>query len=642
MLKRSLAALAVASVASLSAFAQDQAGQNGAADAKPSVTSAPETAPAEAARTEVPKSEAATATPPASTRPVETATPASVPAKPVATTAEKTAPAVADDPAPAPAAPDPLTPAKVDEGPVKAPVPERAEIRKAPAEDPAIAAIRDRLDKWEAREAGEKADLAALRSFFAEPTATRIWTKAEGLSAKGADITATLQRAETWGLDSSAFELPVAPMPGSSAEALIEAEIRLSLAALKYARHARGGRIDPPSLSKMVDMRPRLFEPRSVLDALDASPDAAAYLEGLNPKHAGFTALKEALAKVRAGHSDDTDGKGHRKGALGTDAERRLLVNMERWRWLPDDLGQFHVWDNVPEQVTRVVHDGRVALKERIVVGKPNTPTPMFSAPMRFVIFHPSWGVPEGIKTNELAPMLRRAQSSSSGWFFSDNDGASRALRRHELRVYRGGREVNPDSINWSSVDVRQFSFQQPPSGRNVLGIVKFRFPNKFDVYMHDTSERHLFSRSPRTFSHGCMRVENPLKLAETILAYDKGWGRERIAALAAKGSTTDVTLEKNVPVHIVYFTATVDEAGKLHSHADVYGMDSRVASALAGRSVLLASARETSEEKPAASPDRPKERKARKPERQVKSAKAPKSGGSGLSFDPFSSLSAN
>jgi murein L,D-transpeptidase YcbB/YkuD len=274
-----------------------------------------------------------------------------------------------------------------------------------------------------------------------------------------------------------------------------------------------------------------------------------------------------------------------------TSEERRIVVNMERWRWLPDNLGAFYIWDNVPEQITRVFHDGKVIHHAKIVVGKPSTPTPIFSSPMRFVIFNPSWGVPDGIKSNELGPMLRRAQANSSGWFFMENDGASRALRRHELRVYLGGREVNPDRINWSSVDVRRFTFMQPPSRSNVLGVVKFRFPNKHDVYMHDTTERYLFSRTSRVFSHGCMRVEDPLKLASIILGYDKGWSRERVSQIVARGGTTDVALDKRVNVHIVYFTASADAEGKLHSYRDVYGLDSRVASALAGRSVVLSSA---------------------------------------------------
>jgi murein L,D-transpeptidase YcbB/YkuD len=500
-----------------------------------------------------------------------------------------------------------------------------------------LAAVRSRLADWPAG-AGkdEAADLAALKAAYAESDARVVWTTPSGFTDRARSAIATLERADEHGLDAAAFAVPAEPAGGAAADALAQTEIRLALAVLKYARHARGGRIDPPALSRMIDMRPRLYEPRSLLDAVAVAPDAGAYLDGLNPRHDGYRALKAALAEMRAKAGKDEEAASspplpRRKAG---DGEMRIVANMERWRWLPDDLGAFHVWDNVPEQVTRVFHDGKVVLKERIVVGKPSTPTPMFSAPMRFVIFQPSWGVPEGIKTNELAPMLRRAQANASGWFFSQNDGASRALRRHELRVFHGGREVNPDSINWASVDVRQFQFTQPPSAKNVLGVVKFRFPNRFDVYMHDTSERHLFSRSQRTFSHGCMRVENPLRFAETILAYDKGWGRERIAALAARSDTTDVTLDKSVPVHIVYFTAVAEPDGKLHTHPDVYGMDSRVASALAGRSVSLASARDEVE-KPA--PVQRPARREQKPQRGSAERSPPP-----RPFNPFSGLTGN
>ncbi len=547
------------------------------------------------------------------------------------------------EPTPAPAEPDPLTPAAVETGPARAPgAPERTQQAIAAAAiDPLIIDLRARLASWpEGGGAARKADLQALRDFYAEPDAARIWTTAEGSTPRAEAVVAAVRRADDWGLDPESFDLPTLPQAGALAETLIEAEIRIGLAVLEYARQARGGRIDPPALSKMIDMRPRLYEPRSVLEAVAVAAAADAYLEGLHPRHAGFHALKAALARTRAEtatkQADQSPPSKHADGARSA-TERRILVNMERWRWLPEDLGAFHIWDNVPEQITRVIHDGKAVHEAKIVVGKATTPTPMFSAPMRFVIFHPSWGVPEGIKTNEIGPLLRRAQAGSSGWFFSDNDGASRVLSRHQLRVYAGGREVNPDSINWSSVDVRRFSFTQPPSSKNVLGVVKFRFPNKFDVYMHDTSERHLFSRGSRTFSHGCMRVENPLRLAEVILAYDKGWGRERIQQLVARGTTTDVTLEKSVPVHIVYFTATVDEAGKLTTHRDVYGMDSRVASALAGRSVVLASVKADEDAKPSSPAARKGER--RKPKRTVKSAKT---SSERATWNPFSPLSAN
>jgi murein L,D-transpeptidase YcbB/YkuD len=548
-------------------------------------------------------------------------------------------------PAPAEAAPDPLTPPSADDSPVAAPgapsKPSTAEPSAAPT-DPIVLAVRAALAAWpEARNGVEKGHLAALGAHYAG-AASAIWTSGEGLTARATAAIDALRRADDWGLDAAAFAVPGAPAANASPATLAETEIRLGLAVLLYARHARGGRTDPPSLSAMIDMRPRLYEPGSVLAAVAAAPAADVYLEGLHPRHPGFVALRGALVQARANAAGagEATGNGRRSD---TDVVRRIVANLERWRWLPEDLGTFHVWDNVPEQVTRVIHDGNPVLTERIVVGKPNTPTPIFSAPMRFVIFHPSWGVPEGIKSNEIGPMLRRAQgNASSGWFFSGNgDGASRALRRHDLRVYRGGREVDPDSVNWTSVDVRQFQFTQPPSNRNVLGLVKFRFPNKFDVYMHDTSERHLFSRSQRTFSHGCMRVQNPMRLAETILGYDKGWGREKVAALVARGTTTDVTLEKNVPVHIVYFTTTVDDTGKLHTHPDIYGVDGRVASALLGRGVSIASAAPKAEKEAAGASAAPEKRRNRQAARKAQSAQ--QSGGSGGgSFDPFSSLTAN
>ncbi|MEZ5856956.1 MAG: L,D-transpeptidase family protein [Hyphomicrobiaceae bacterium] len=571
----------------------------------------------------------------------ETQTPAAASANADAATAATAEPAQGTagptettvlEPTPGASGPDPLTPAQADTSPAIAPgaptVPSAASPPAIAVADPLLEVVRARLAaKAAPANAGAASDLSALKAFYAKADAKLLWVKGSDLSDQGKKLLDALRRADSYGLDSSVFSnLMSSGSTGPEYEGA-DREIEMALAALKYARHARGGRVNPPSLSAMIDVRPRLYEPGSLLTALAIAPAADVYLEGLHPRHAGFIALKDALAKVRAEKDQSAETKS--KGGVGA-VERRLLVNMERWRWLPDTLGNFYVWDNVPEQLTRVYHDDKKVLEERIVVGKPKTPTPMFSAPMKFVIFQPSWGVPDGIKTNELGPMLRRAQArQSGGWFFNENDGATRALRRHELKVFRGGREINPDSVDWARVDIRQFHFTQPPSAKNVLGVVKFRFPNKFDVYMHDTADRHLFSRSPRTFSHGCMRVQNPLRLAETILAYDKGWSRGHVQSLAARSGTTSVTLDKTVPVHIVYFTATVDTAGKLHSHADIYGMDSRVASALAGRSVTLTSAKPVVEEASTGG-ERPRRRQRRaEPERSPSPAAA-------RPFNPF------
>ena len=375
----------------------------------------------------------------------------------------------------------------------------------------------------------------------------------------------------------SAFELPQLGAPPTDVEALAAAEIKLSFAILKYARAARGGRLDPAAVSRKFDQKPPVYDPGSLLLAVAEHADIATYLRQLHPHHEQFARLRQALLAARAGPPD--------AGTANT--VRRLIVNLERWRWMPDDLGEFYVWDSVPEQVTRVVDRGEVKLSEKIVVGKPSTPTPIFSANMQFVIFHPSWGVPAGMKVQELWPQLR---NTGGGWF-SSYPLASTVLAGHGLFVSRGGHPINPDSVDWSKVDIREFEFVQPPGPKNVLGMVKFRFPNKHDVYMHDTPERHLFGGSVRAFSHGCMRVQNPVRLAEVVLAHDKGWTASDVEGYVRRGG--EIALKQQIPVHVTYFTAVVDDAGKVQYFPDVYGLDERLASALEGARVSLATSPE-------------------------------------------------
>jgi L,D-transpeptidase YcbB len=273
----------------------------------------------------------------------------------------------------------------------------------------------------------------------------------------------------------------------------------------------------------------------------------------------------------------------------------------------------------------RVIKDGTTVHAETIIVGKPSTPTPVFSADMKYVIFHPTWGVPDGIKMNEIAPSLRRSAASNFGWF-GGGGGEPAVLRAHKLQVSYNGRPVNAASVNWETADIRNYQFTQPPSSTNVLGMVKFRFPNKHDVYMHDTPERALFSRADKAFSHGCMRVQNPRRLAEVLLAEDQGWSPARVGQAIAAGATQDVTLQKQVPVHVTYFTAVADDDGRIKTFGDLYGHDSRIASALEGKPIRLIAQTDP----------------AVRAEREVRRTpqKRPSSGGS--IFDLFSGLSGN
>ncbi len=592
--------------------------------------------------------------------------PASVPAKKTADEPAKPAAsaAVALDAAPSASAPDPLTPPEPNGPAPKAPGADQAKPAETaqaplPEADPIATQILAHLAKA-AGKSDAREDVNGATAFYTENKGQPIWTDKEGFSPKALKAEHEIRNAGDWGLDASAFQLPANPSASATPEALAEAEIKLSLAVLKYARHARGGRLDPPSLSPIIDRRPHIYEPKSVLQGISAAESPDAYLRGLHPKHEQFrrlrqallalgkgagggssvhipagpdfrpgddsqqiaavrkrlavsaqgaketaydTALLEAVNRYQKEHGLDVTGIIDRKlraslnetagsgGGSMDEKRQRILINMERWRWMPENLGEFYVWDSVPEQYTRVFDRGKMVLQEKIVVGKPSTPTPTFSANMQFVVFNPEWGVPDGIKVNEIAPRLRNSGGGGGGFLFFGGGGSSEILQRlGGLRVSMNGHPVDPDSIDWSSVDIRRYQFTQGAGGKNVLGVVKFRFPNKHDVYMHDTPDRHLFGDGLRAFSHGCMRTQNPLHLAEVLLAHDKGYNPAQIREMVASGQTTEIKLTREIPVHVAYFTAEADEKGQVRYFSDIYGLDGRVASALRGQPVHFAS----------------------------------------------------
>jgi L,D-transpeptidase YcbB len=459
----------------------------------------------------------------------------------------------------------------------------------AAPENPLTIAIRQKLAGANAKGSFDNQERAALSAHYATAGAGPLWVTADGLTPKANLVITELGRADDWGLQAAAFESAQLAPKDRSVDALADADMRLSLAALKYARFAKGGRIDPSQLSRSFDQKPKLADPKDVLAGLAQTDAPDAYLRKLHPQHPQFEKLRQALRSTRGKPDADAPAVAAKtKSASARANTQQLVLNMERWRWMPEDMGAMHIWNNLPEQQTRVIKAGNVIHQEAIIIGRTVSPTPVFSADMQFVIFHPSWGVPDGIKVNEIAPALRRASSSAS--FF---EGASEPaiLRRHNLKVSYNGRPVDPAQVNWSTADIRQYQFTQPPSGTNVLGVVKFRFPNKHDVYMHDTPERALFQKTERMFSHGCMRVQNPQKLAEIILGEDRGTTPAQIRSYIAHNSTNDIKLNKPLPVHVTYFTAMAQDDGSIKAFPDYYGHDSRIAAALDGKPLQLIAA---------------------------------------------------
>jgi L,D-transpeptidase YcbB len=376
-----------------------------------------------------------------------------------------------------------------------------------------------------------KAEREAIAAFYALGGFKPIWIAENRWSPAAQSVIATLKKAAEDGLDTDRYR-PPAITPGSGPAELARADLGLSAAAVLYARDARGARIVPSRLSRLITPTLELPAGDAVLTQLASSQDAGAALAAYNPPHPGYRALKAKLAEIRAREP-------------GSRLEADLLANMERWRWLPAEMGRRHVWVNIPEYKLRLLDNGRVTHEARVIVGKPESPTPIFSQAMSHAIVNPSWYVPPSIFRNEF-----------------HSSAAYAAARGYIVRRTKDG----------------GISVRQPPGERNALGFIKFMFPNQHAVYLHDTPNRGLFGQERRAFSHGCVRLDQPFRFGDFVLGEE--WTEARLKSLIGKGERT-IHLPEKISVHITYFTVFVDEKGQVRQVADLYGANNKVRLAL-------------------------------------------------------------
>jgi len=437
----------------------------------------------------------------------------------------------------------------------------------ASATDPVVAEVRRQLEAAPAAsDVREEKDGITLKDFYAARQGAPLWIAEGKLNANAEALIKTLADAGDYGLDPSAFATPLnkdGSFSAATTEESATAELTLSRSALLYARHARGGRIPEPAemLNTNLDRKPQLLDPKTVFDGLASATDVSGYMVGLQPKHPQFEKLRQAyLANLPA----------DRKGPISA-AAKRILANMEMWRWMWDDLGELHVFNNIPEFMQRVYRNGEVIRSEKIVAGMIDKQSSVFSRPLKYVALRPTWRVPESIKVHELWPSLIRG----GGY-----------MRQYGLILQtKDGKTVDWRNIDWTKTDIREYEVIQPPGPKSVLGKVKFSFPSQHTIFMHDTPDRWMFRSAQRTLSHGCLRVDKPMDLAEIILKEDKGWDADKIAELNRSGPlNNEIEIEKKIPVHLAYFTAWVDDDGKLKMFRDVYGHEKRVTQALDGQ----------------------------------------------------------
>lgn len=266
---------------------------------------------------------------------------------------------------------------------------------------------------------------------------------------------------------------------------------------------------------------------------------------------------------------------------INTSLEKRLaaiVVAMERERWTNITRGKRHVWVNLTDFSAKIVDGGRVSFESRSVIGKnvSDRRSPEFSDEMEHLVINPTWNVPRSIATKEYLPMLKRNRNAVS----------------HLKLIDSRGRVVNRGAVNFSAYNAKTFPFaiKQPPSSRNALGLVKFMFPNKHNIYLHDTPSKSLFQREVRAFSHGCIRLGSPFEFAYAILSKQSDDPKGEFHRHLKTGRETRVNLEEKVPVHIVYRTAVAPANGQMQYRRDVYGRDAKVWAALKNAGVALRS----------------------------------------------------
>ncbi|MCF6320779.1 MAG: L,D-transpeptidase family protein [Rhizobiaceae bacterium] len=412
--------------------------------------------------------------------------------------------------------------------------------------------VKDLVNNQAAKWQGSIIDVGPLRKFYKSRRGKGIWTDARGLNRQGTALVSLLAKASADGLETSDY---LRKLPGKIPEnELPGLELYLSQAFWKFGRDLYAGRTTPAvSEPDIVINRKKIDITGWLNEAGRRGPQKV--IDKLRPSHLQYEALRAQLANAK--------GK----------KARKIIVNMERWRWLPRELGKRHVLVNQAAFEMYIREKGKIVDRRRVVVGKPYYKTPMFSYAIKYAEFNPTWTIPKSIASDDYLPKLR---------------ANPRYLEKRGYKIYsswdKDAPELDVTTVNWRGVSGKDFPYKivQQSGKKNALGKVKFMFPNRFSVYLHDTPTKKLFSNSSRAFSRGCIRVQNPVDFAVKLFKPQR-LSESKINKILATEKTTQVKMRKEVPIHLTYFTLWVEGNGKMNSYKDVYKRDVLVGRILFG-----------------------------------------------------------
>ena len=502
------------------------------------------------------------------------------------------------------------------------------------------------------RQVGDATVRAAVRAFYTETGTTLAWSR-DTPTKRTDEALAVLAFARAHGLDPNTYQLAALtaerdllarPPKAEQRRALAVFDVRLTAALIRLGRDVAVGRTEPMAVDRR--WKAQRSTPNLAATLAASRDDMSEWLRAIQPQHAEYAALVRGLAALQGADAKGSwravpsvvvkPGASHSGiavlrmrlaasgdlGAASVDGNRydqplehavrvfqehhglsatgrldpktlaalnvplgtrlrQVALNLERWRWLPDDLGARHFRVNIPSFHLEAYEQGKIVFDIRAVVGKPGNETPIFSERMTHVVMSPYWNIPPKIAADETMP---------AAWADPDY------LDRQNIEVVRVSDNrttvVDTSTLDWSDDQaLAGLRFRQRPGAGNALGFVKFMFPNEYDVYVHDTPAEALFSRLGRAFSHGCVRVEEPLELAKYVLRDQSRWTPEAIVGAMHAGTETHVKLREAIPIHILYFTSWVDPKGGLQFRDDVYGYDAKQA-ALATKATITTTRR--------------------------------------------------
>jgi murein L,D-transpeptidase YcbB/YkuD len=483
-----------------------------------------------------------------------------------------------------------------------------------------------------------------LANIYNENGLRPFWVSADGPGEKAKALFDAVISAYTEGLDPEHYRLSKIDKYWKSTDVvgLARLDILLTISLGGYVADMREGRVNPRKVDPelFASARDVEIDPVELVGQALSAPDLEKFLKKQGPSHERYQKLREALARyreiaaqggwesipdgetLRPGMSDERikkirkrlfitkDSKSdnfssvlydedlvqavkqfqHRHGlsedgVIGKDTHtamnvtvethiRLIEMNMERSRWISHELGDVRVGVTIAGFQLGVFNDGNLELMMPVIVGKQYRMTPVFSDMIKYLEFNPYWNIPTSIARNDMLSKLKKNP---------------RYLEELNIRVFSSwsedAKELDSTKIDWNEDgrNIVRYKLRQEPGPKNALGTVKFMFPNKYNVYLHDTPSHNLFNRANRTFSSGCIRVSKPLELASYLLGgEDEGWGMDRIKQVIESGKRTVVSLKKPIPVHITYRTVFIgDDDNAVHFSRDVYGRDKLLEKAL-------------------------------------------------------------